>query len=172
VDVALCGLFVLVVVFLVKWEWGVVGDSVPQVVFCESKCAHVFFVVVECGAEVGFVPLNVFDRATHMWGGLKGFLHFFRHAFKLEPALGVVFPNGRSQHRRLCVRVERPCFHRRVKVFEVVKFLHLAPSSGSRSELGLGFAFVLEGLLCGVYELRHKEESRENKNVVDADGEV
>ena len=41
-DVALCGLFVFVVVFFVKWEWGVVGDSVPQVVFCESKCAHVF----------------------------------------------------------------------------------------------------------------------------------
>ena len=131
-----------------------------------------FFVVVKCGTEVGFVPLDVFDRATEVWCVLEGFLHFFRHAFKLEPSLGVVFPNGCFQHRRLCVRVERPCFHRRVKVFEVVKFLHLAPSSGPRSELGLGFAFVLESLLCGVYELRHKEESRENKNVVDADGEV
>ena len=43
--------------FSVEWEWGVVGDGVPQVVFCKSKRAHVFFVVVECGAQVGFVPL-------------------------------------------------------------------------------------------------------------------
>ena len=41
-DVPLCGLFVFVVVFFVEWEWGVVGDGVPQVVFCESKRAHVF----------------------------------------------------------------------------------------------------------------------------------
>ena len=26
-----------------------------------------FFVVVKCGAEVGFVPLDVFDRATEVW---------------------------------------------------------------------------------------------------------
>ena len=131
-----------------------------------------FFVVVECGAKVGFVPLNVFDRATQVWGVLEGFLHFFRHAFKLEPALGVVFPNGCSQHRRLCVRVERPCFHRRVKVFEVVKLLHLAPNPGSRCEFGLCFAFVLEGLLCGMCELRHKEECRDYEYVVNSDGEV
>ena len=29
--------------------------------------AMFFFVVVECGAEVGFVPLDVFDRATEVW---------------------------------------------------------------------------------------------------------
>ena len=42
VDVPLCGLFAIVVVFFVEWEWGVVGDGVSQVVFCKSKCAHVF----------------------------------------------------------------------------------------------------------------------------------
>ena len=85
VDVPLCGLFVFVVVFFVEWEWGVVGDGVPQVVFCKSKHAHVFFVVVECGAKVGFVPLNVFERATQVWGVVEGFLHVFRHALSWSP---------------------------------------------------------------------------------------
>ena len=85
-----------------------------------SPSVAMFFVVVECGAKVGSVPLNVFDCTTDMWGVVEGFLHFFRHACELEPALGVVFPDGGPQHRRLGVCVECPCFHRRVKVFEVV----------------------------------------------------
>ena len=92
-----------------------------------SQSVPMFFVLVECGAKVGFVPLNVFDRATKVWGVADGSLHFFCNAFKLEPALGVVFPDGGSQHRRLGVCVERPCFHRCMKVFEVVELLHLAP---------------------------------------------
>ena len=36
VDVSLCGLFPFIVVFLAEWEWGVVGDGVPDVVFCKS----------------------------------------------------------------------------------------------------------------------------------------
>ena len=35
VDVSLCGLFPFVVFLFVKWEWGVVGDGVPDVVFCK-----------------------------------------------------------------------------------------------------------------------------------------
>ena len=142
-DVPLCGLFVFVVVFFVERKWGVVGDGVPQVVFCESKCAHGFFVVVECGAKVGSVPLNVLGCTPDMWSVVEGFLHFFCHLCKLEPALGVVFPDGGSQHRRLGVCVERPCFHRCMKVFEVVELLHLAPYPRPRRELGLCFAFVL-----------------------------
>ena len=36
VDVTLCCLFPCVVVLFVEWEWGVVGDGVPDVVFCKS----------------------------------------------------------------------------------------------------------------------------------------
>ena len=68
VDVSLCGLFPFVVVFFVKWEWGVVGDGVPDVVFCNSYGAHVGFVVVERGAEVGVVPLDVFGCSTDVLG--------------------------------------------------------------------------------------------------------
>ena len=32
-----------------------------------SPSVPMFFVVVECGAEVGSVPLDVFDRATEVW---------------------------------------------------------------------------------------------------------
>ena len=32
-----------------------------------SPSVAMFFVVVECGTEVGFVPLDVFDRATEVW---------------------------------------------------------------------------------------------------------
>ena len=169
--VSLCGLFVFVVVFLSRGS-GVllvmvflklcsVSPSVPMVfcgcgVWCKSgicatECAWLHARHVECSR------------------GLSPFLLSF---VQLEPALGVVFPDGCSQHRRLCVRVERPCFHRRVKVFEVVKLLHLAPNSGSRCEFGLCFAFVLEGLLCGMCELCHKEECREYEYVVNSDGEV
>ena len=114
VDVTLCCLFPFVVVLFVEWEWGVVGDVVPDVVFCKSYGAHVGFVVVECGAEVGVVPLDVFGCSTDVLGVVEGFLQFFRHACELEPALGVVFPDGGPQHRCLGVCVEISCFHRRV----------------------------------------------------------
>ena len=170
VYVSLCGLFPFIVVFFVEWEWGVVGDGVPDVVFCESYGAHVGFVVVECGAEVGVVPLDVFGCSTDVLGVVEGFLQFFRHACELESALGVVFPDGGSQHRCLGVRVESPCFHRRVEVFEVVEFLHPTPNPRARGEFGLGFIFGLEGLLGGMCKLRHKKECREYEDVVDADG--
>ena len=34
-DVALCGFFSICRGFFVKREWGVVGDGVPNVVFCK-----------------------------------------------------------------------------------------------------------------------------------------
>ena len=118
-DVTLCGLFVFVVVFLSSGS-GVLLVMVFLKLCSVSPSVPMFFVVVECGAKVGFVPLNVFNRATKVWGVVEGFLNFFRHAFKLEPALGVVFPDGGPQHRRFGVCVECPCFHHRVKVFEVL----------------------------------------------------
>ena len=60
VDVALRSLFPLIVTLFVKWEWGMVRDGVPDAVFCEFYGGHAGFVVVECGAEVGVVPLEVF----------------------------------------------------------------------------------------------------------------
>ncbi len=167
---SLCGLFVFVVVFFVEGKWGVIGDGVPQIVFCKSKCAHGFFVVVECGAEVGTVPLAVLGCSADMWGGPKGFLHFFRFLCELEPSLGVVFPDCCSQHRRFCVRVECSCFHCCMKVFEVVELLHFAPYPRPRRELGLCFAFVLQCLMRRVCELCHKEECWEYEYVVDANG--
>ena len=79
-----------------------------------SPKVPMFFVLVECGAEVGSVPLDVFDCAPDVWGVVEGFLHFFRHACELEPALGMVFSDGGPQHRGLGVFVESSCFHRRV----------------------------------------------------------
>ena len=69
VYVSLGGLFVFVVIFFVERKWGVVGDGVSQVVFCKSKCAHGFFVVVECGAKMGSVPLVVLGCPPKVWGG-------------------------------------------------------------------------------------------------------
>ena len=109
--------------------------------------------------------------STDVWGVVEGFLHFFRHVCEVEPALGVVFPDGGPQHRCLGVRVEGPCFHLCVQILEVVEFLHPAPATRAWGELGLGFAFGLEGLLVGMCKLCHKkEECRENEDVVDADG--
>ena len=59
--------------FFVEWEWGVVGDAVPDVAFCKSDGAHVGFVVVECGAEVGFVPDAVFGGPPDVFGVVGGF---------------------------------------------------------------------------------------------------
>ena len=36
VYVSLCGLFQFIVFVFVEWDWGVVGDGVPDVVFCKS----------------------------------------------------------------------------------------------------------------------------------------
>jgi hypothetical protein len=65
---------------------------------------------------MGFVPVAVFGGPPDVFGVVEGFLQLFRHACDLEPALGVVFPNGGPQHRGLSVRAEISCLHRCVKV--------------------------------------------------------
>ncbi len=70
VDVSLRGLLLFVVVFFVKWEWGVVRDGVPDVVFCKSYGAHVGFVIVKCGAKVGATGcVWLLDRCVGWCGG-------------------------------------------------------------------------------------------------------
>ena len=64
-DVPLCGLFVFVVVFLSSGS-GVLLVIVFLRVCSVSPSVAMFFVVVQCCAEVGFVPLEVFARATEV----------------------------------------------------------------------------------------------------------
>ena len=59
-------LFVFVVLFLSSGS-GVLLVMVFLKLCSVSPSVAMFFVVVECGAEVGFVPLDVFDRATEVW---------------------------------------------------------------------------------------------------------
>ena len=158
--------------FFVEWEWGVVGDGVPDGVFCESYGSHVGFVVVKCGAKVGVVPLDVFGCSTDVLGVVEGPLQFFCHAAELESALCVVFPYGGPQHRCFGVCVKSSGFHRRVEVFKMVEFLHATPNPRARGQFGLGFISGSEGLLGGMRELCHKKECREYKDVVNTNGQM